>query len=67
MTQDELNYIKRALVALEGPMSLPQRIKVERTMGQILLKSAEKLEEILVDNVDELLYNTMTEKRSEHA
>lgn len=67
MTQDELNYIKRALVALEGPMSLPQRIKVERTMGQILLKSAEKLEEILVDNVDELLYNKMTEKRSEHA
>lgn len=62
MTPEEFEYIKRAITALEEPMSLPARIKIERTMGQILTRSADKLEKILVDKVDERLYNTNTEK-----
>ena len=58
MTPEEFKYIQRAVKALEDPMSLPARIKVERTMGQILTKSADQLEQILVDKVDERLYNT---------
>lgn len=58
MTPAEFEYIQRAMKALESSMSLPERIKVERTMSQILGRSADKLEQILVDKVDERLYNT---------
>jgi SHS2 domain-containing protein len=67
MTPQEFEYIQRAVKALEEPLSLTARIKVERAMGQILTKSADKLEQILVDNVEESLYNSNTKQRSEHA
>lgn len=57
MTPEEFNYIKRAVVALEEPMSLMERIKVQRTMGQILTRSADKLEEQFVAQVDQNLAN----------
>ena len=57
MTPEEFNYIKRAVVALEEPMSLMERIKIERTMGQILTRSADKLEEQFVARVDQNLAN----------
>lgn len=55
MTPEEFEYIKRAVKALEDPLSLMERIKVERTMSQILARSAEKLEEQFVDSVDAVL------------
>ena len=61
MTPTEFQYIQRAVKALEEPMSLPQRIKVERTMAQILSRSADALEQNLVDNIEDRLYNTNTE------
>ena len=51
MTLDEFNYIKRAVQELEKPMPIEDRIKVEKTMAQILSRSAEKLEETLVDSL----------------
>ena len=67
MTPQEFEYIQRAAKALEEPMSLPARVKVERTMAQILTRSADNLEQVLVDKTEELLYNTNTKQRSEHA
>lgn len=58
MTPSEFEYIQRAVQELEKPMSLASRIKVERTMSQILGRSADKLEQILVDNIEDRLYNT---------
>ena len=55
MTPDEFRYIKAAVQALEGPLSLMQRIKVQRTMGQILNRSADKLEQEFSDRVDHRL------------
>ena len=57
MTPEEFQYIRRAVVALEEPMSLMERIKVQRTMGQILTRSADKLEEQFVARVDQNLAN----------
>lgn len=57
MTPEEFNYIRRAVVALEEPMSLMERIKVQRTMSQILGRSADKLEEQFVTRVDQNLAN----------
>lgn len=51
MTPTEFQYIKRAIQQLEGPMSLEDRIKVQKVMSQILARSAEKLEENLVDSL----------------
>ena len=51
MTQQEFQYIKRALNELEKPMPLKDRIKVQKVMAQILTRSAEKLEEELVDSL----------------
>ena len=51
MTPTEFEYIKRAVQQLEKPMSLEDRIKVQKAMSQILARSAEKLEERLVDSL----------------
>jgi hypothetical protein len=49
MTLQEFEYIKRAMKTLEGPVSLMERIKIQRTMSQILGRSADKMEEAFVD------------------
>lgn len=46
MTQIELQYIHRALAQLEQPLSLEDRIKILRTMSQLLAMSAARLEEL---------------------
>ena len=51
MTPSEFEYIKRAVEQLEGTLELKDRIKIERTMSQILARSADKLEEVLVDTL----------------
>lgn len=52
MTPTEFEYIQRAVKSLEGPLEIVQRIKIERTMSQILARSADKLEKQFVDRVD---------------
>lgn len=52
MTPDEFQYIQRAVKALEGTVTLMERIKIQRTMGQILVRSADRLEQEFVDKVD---------------
>jgi hypothetical protein len=52
MTPTEFQYIKRAVEALEGSMSVPSRIKVQRTMAQILDRSAQLQEEQFCELVD---------------
>ncbi len=61
MTQEEFQYIKRAVQELEKTMTLAARIKVERTMSQILARSADQLEKTLVDKIEDQLYNTNTQ------
>ena len=51
MTPTEFAYIQRAVKELEGTLELKDRIKIQRTMAQILERSAEKLEEISVDTL----------------
>lgn len=55
MSPDEFQYIQRAVKALEGPVTLMERIKIERTMGQILVRSADRLEQEFSDKVDRKL------------
>ena len=57
MTPQEFEYIQRAVKALEDPMSITERIKIERTMAQICGKSATELENNLVDTIEDRLYN----------
>jgi hypothetical protein len=58
MTPEEFEYIKRAVEALEQGVTETAEIKILRTVSQITAASAQKLEQKLVDKVDELLYNT---------
>ena len=58
MTPEEFEYIKRAVEALEQGTTETAEIKILRTVSQITAASAQKLEQKLVDKVDELLYNT---------
>ena len=67
MTPQEFEYIQRAVKALEDPMSLTARIKIQRTIAQICGKSATELENNLVDIIEDRLYNSNTKQRSEHA
>jgi len=68
MTPSEFEYIRRAVEALESPETTPMaQRKILRTMEQICGKSATLIEQKLVDRTEELLYNTNTKQRSEHA
>jgi hypothetical protein len=67
MTPTEFQYIQRAVQELEKTMSLPSRFKIERTMSQVLARSADQLEKTLVDKIEDRLYNSNTKQRSEHA
>ena len=51
MTPTEFQYVKRAIRELEKPMPVEDRIKVQKVVAQILERSAEKLEEQLVDSL----------------
>lgn len=51
MTPSEFEYIQRAVKQLEEPLELKDRIKIEKTMSQILARSASENEKILVDTV----------------
>jgi uncharacterized membrane protein YfbV (UPF0208 family) len=58
MTPTEFEYCQRAMLELAKPLSLMQRIKVQRTMAQILNRSAERMEETFVDQVERKLYES---------
>jgi hypothetical protein len=58
MTLEEFQYLKRAVEALEQGTTETAEIKILRTVSQITAASAQRLEQKLVDKVDELLYNT---------
>jgi hypothetical protein len=58
MTPEEFRYIQRAVQELEREMTPIARIKVERTMSQILARSADLQEQVLVDSIEDRLYNT---------
>jgi hypothetical protein len=58
MTLEEFQYIKRAVEALENPeTTVMAQHKILRTMGQICERSAQKIEQDLVDRTDDRLYN----------
>ena len=44
MTPTEFQDIQRAVQQLEQPLDIKDRIKIQRTMSQILARSAEELE-----------------------
>ena len=52
MTSQEFEYIKRAVQQLEQPMDIKERIKIQKTMSQILDRSATQMEYDLVDSLD---------------
>lgn len=60
MTPTEFQYIQRAVKQLEEPLELSDRIKIEKTMSQILARSAANLEQILVDKLDNVNYTVET-------
>jgi hypothetical protein len=59
MTLEEFQYLKRAVEALEQGTTEVTEIKILKTISQITAASAQRLEQTLVDKVDELLYNTI--------
>ena len=58
MTPQEFEYIQRAVRALEDPEITPMaQRKILRTIEQICGKSATEIEQNLVDEIEERLYN----------
>lgn len=52
MTPTEFQYIQRAVQQLEQPLEIKDRIKIQKTMSQILSRSAQELEQqLLVDSL----------------
>ncbi len=58
MSPEEFAYIKRAVEALEDPKTTPMaQHKILRTMSQICERSAQKIENEMIDRLDDRLYN----------
>jgi hypothetical protein len=56
MTPQEFEYIRRAMEAIESPDCTPiAKIKIQRTMSQILDRSADLLEAEFIDRVDQTM------------
>ena len=60
MTPAEFEYIQRAVTQLQEPLEVKDRIKIQKTMSQILARSAADLEQILVDTLDDVSYTVET-------
>jgi hypothetical protein len=59
MTPQEFEYIKRAMEAIESPdCSTMSKVKIQRTMSQILSRSADLMERAFVDRVNQNLANS---------
>lgn len=58
MTPEEFQYIKRAIEAIEQGSTESAEVKILRTISQITSAAAQRLEQKLVDKVDEVLYNS---------
>lgn len=68
MTQEELQYLRRALEVLETNDCTPMaRHKILRTMEQVCGKNATLLENELVDRLEEIQYNIKTVKGATYA
>jgi hypothetical protein len=64
ITETERRWVEQALNKLyEGEVSPMMSAKIMRTVGEIFLKGAQRIETQLVDKVDERLYNTNTERQ----
>ena len=57
MTPIEFEYCQQAMKELEKPLTLMQRIKAQRTMAQILERSASRMEEAFANQVEDRLYS----------
>jgi Mn-dependent DtxR family transcriptional regulator len=58
-----LNYLKTALEVLDsGESTEVNTIKILRIMSSICTQNADRLELLLVDNIEDRLYNSLTVK-----
>jgi hypothetical protein len=60
MTLEEFQYLKRAVETLEQGTTEIAEIKILRTVSQITASSAQRLEQKLVDSIEDRLYNSNT-------
>lgn len=61
MTPEEFQYIKRAVEALEQGTTEAAEVKILRTVSQIAAAAAQRLDQKLVDKIEDRLYNTNTQ------
>ena len=57
---ENLNYMKTALEVLEGGTSLMNQMKILKVVKQICEKNIAKIEDELIDKVEDRLYNSNT-------
>ncbi len=68
LTPTEHMWIVHAMKVLEhGDVSEMTAMKTYRTIGQMFETAATRVEMRLIDKVENRLYNSNTEQRSEHA
>jgi hypothetical protein len=68
VTDHERDWLWRALMTLEdNDCTQMEQAKILRTMSQLCARSAQKIEDDLVDRVEQRLYNTNTVKGATYA
>ena len=68
MTPEQLQYLRRAVEALEsGECTAMTQHKILRTVEQICGKCATDIEKKMVDTLDDIVYNVKTVKGATNA
>lgn len=66
MTQQEFEYIRKAMTVLADPETTPMaQVKILRTVGQIFDMNARKVEDRMIDRFDTLMARKYQDQKNQ--
>jgi hypothetical protein len=65
MTPSEFEYLERAMAALRETPTMMAQVKIQKTMAQILLRDAQRIEEVLLERFDAKMERNYQDRQNE--
>lgn len=65
MTPSEFEYLERAMAALRETPTMMAQVKIQKTMAQILLRDAQRIEEVLLERFDANMERNYQDRQNE--
>ena len=65
MTPSEFEYLERAMAALRETPTMMAQVKIQKAMAQILLRDAQRIEEVLLERFDAKMERNYQDRQNE--